>query len=308
MPQRILTLTLNPAVDLASRATSVVPTHKVRTTDEHVDPGGGGINVSRVIHALGGETQALVLAGGATGQWLEALLLACGVPHQILPMAGRSRVSLTVYDEAARQEYRFVPEGPEVTPDELAAAEAVLAATPGAWLVLSGSLPRGAPPRTYGLIAAAAAARGVRVVLDTSGPALAAALHRGLVLIKPSLRELEHLVGRPLPDTAAQEGEAARLVATGAAAMVAVTLGADGALLATADGVVRLPALAGLVRSAVGAGDAFLGAMVLSLARGDTPHEALVWGTAAGSAAVENAGTARVTRDAVVAAYRRLRV
>lgn len=306
MSNRILTLTLNPAVDLASTADAVVPTHKIRTREEHIDPGGGGINVSRVIHALGGKTLALVLAGGATGHLIAEMLRAAGVPVQVLPLAGRTRVSLTVYDQSSGQEYRFVPEGPEVRPDELRAALDAIGAAKGTWLVASGSLPRGVPDDTYATVARIAAAHGMRFVLDTSGPALAKAMHAGLDLIKPSLRELEHLVGRGLPDAASQDAEALRLVTSGAARMVVVSLGAGGALLATADGATRFAALQGPVRSAVGAGDAFLASMVLALARGTSPHDALAWGIAAGAAAIEGVGTARVTQASVEACYRRL--
>lgn len=307
MSNRIVTLTLNPAVDLASSAKAVVPTHKIRTTDEHIDPGGGGINVSRVIQALGGETLALVLAGGATGHLIAELLGDAGVPTQILPVTGRTRISLTVHDRSANQEYRFVSEAPEVSPEELNAAFAAVTEAEGGWLVASGSLPRGVPEDTYARLADAAAAREMRYVLDTSGPALTAAMGRGLALIKPSLSELEHLVGRPLPTATEQDAEARKLVETGAAEMVAVSLGAVGALLATSTGVTRLPALKGPVRSAVGAGDAFLAALVLALSRGSAPPDALAWGIAAGAAAVEGVGTARVTKEAVEACYRRVR-
>ncbi len=306
MTGRIVTLTLNPAVDLASTAETVIPTHKIRTTNEHIDPGGGGINVSRVIHALGGDTLALVLAGGATGHLIAEMLREAEVPTEILPLAGRSRVSLTVYDRSTQQEYRFVPEGPTVSPDELRATLDAIGKTRGAWLVASGSLPLGAPDGIYATVAGIASAHGMHFALDTSGKALEAALHTGLDLIKPSLRELEHLVGRALPDAASQDAEALKLVESGAARMVVVTLGADGALLATQDGVARMPALKGPVRSAVGAGDAFLASMVLALARGAAPTEALAWGIAAGAAAIEGVGTARVTRAAVEACYERL--
>ena len=306
MTGRIVTLTLNPAVDLASTAASVVPAHKIRTFDEHIDPGGGGINVSRVIHALGGDTLALVLAGGPTGQWVADMLRDAGVPAEILPLAGRTRVSLTVYDQSARQEYRFVPEGPSVSPEELRAALDAIGKTAGTWLVASGSLPRGTQNDTYAAVARIAAEHGMHFVLDTSGHALKATLHAGLDLIKPSLRELEHLVGRALPDAASQDAEAFKLAQSNAARMVVVSLGSDGALLATRDGVTRMKALPGEVRSAVGAGDAFLASMVLALSRGAAPIDALAWGTAAGAAAVEGVGTARVTQAAVEACYGRL--
>jgi hypothetical protein len=86
MRPRLLTLTLNPAVDLASTASKVEPTHKIRTRDEHIDPGGGGINVSRVLHAVGEDTPALVLRGGVTGHLIQELLDEAGVPREVFPM------------------------------------------------------------------------------------------------------------------------------------------------------------------------------------------------------------------------------
>jgi 6-phosphofructokinase 2 len=303
---RIVTLTLNPAVDLASTAPAVRPTHKIRTTDEHVDPGGGGINVARVVHALGGETLAVLAAGGATGHFLLELLEEAGVPHQAVRIAGRTRVSFAVREALTGREYRFVPEGPRLTEAEWRATLATLAEAGGGFVVASGSLPPGVPVDAYAEVARAAAARGQRFMLDTSGLALRAALGAGIDLLKPSLHELESLVGRSLPEPAAQEAEALALVRDGAARMVAVSLGAEGALLATDAGVLRRPALPGRVQSAVGAGDAFLGAMVLALARGAAPEAALDWGIAAGAAAVAGVGTARLRREDVEAGYRAL--
>jgi 6-phosphofructokinase 2 len=137
--------------------------------------------------------------------------------------------------------------------------------------------------------------------LDSSGTPLKAALGCGVALIKPSLNELEHLVGCELRDAASQDARALALVREGAAEMVAVSLGAEGALLATAQGVCRRAALGGVVRSTVGAGDAFLAAMTLALARGAVPDQALAWGIAAAGVAVTGVGTARLTRAAVEA-------
>ena len=306
MVPRIVTLTLNPAVDLASTAPAVRPTHKIRTTHEQVDPGGGGINVARVVHALGGDTLAVLAEGGATGRFLTELLEEAGVPHLVVRIAGRTRVSITVRDAGTGEEYRFVPEGPRLSEVEWRATLAALAAAECGFVVASGSLPPGVPADAYAEVARLAAARGRRFVLDTSGPALRAALGHGIDLIKPSLHELETLVGHPLPDPAAQDAEALALVRAGAARMVAVSLGAAGAILATEAGVLRRPALPGPVHSAVGAGDAFLAAMVLALARGATPAAALDWGIAAGAAAVAGVGTARLQRADVEARYRAL--
>src|SRR5271165_4889008 len=104
---RIVTLTLNPALDLVSQAEAVRPVRKIRTTGDHVDPGGGGINVARVLHALGGETLAVIATGGVTGRYIESLLDEAGVPWRAVPIQGRTRISLTVLDRSTGLDYRF---------------------------------------------------------------------------------------------------------------------------------------------------------------------------------------------------------
>ncbi len=303
---RLVTLTLNPALDLATSAATVRPTHKIRTFGEHLDAGGGGINVARVVHVLGGDVEAILLAGGATGQLVGELLTEQGVAHHLVPTRGRTRISLTVIEQSTALEYRFVPEGPELTETEWRAALDRLETVTGEWLVASGSLPRGVPTDIYAEVARIAARRGMRFVLDTSGPALAAALGSGIALLKPSLGELEALLGRSLVHAEAQDAEAEALVRGGAAEMVALTLGREGAVLATRDGVLRLKAETTPVQSAVGAGDSFLAAMTLALARGATPAEALAWGIAAGTAATGGIGTARLVRADVETRYQLL--
>ncbi|WP_135466873.1 1-phosphofructokinase family hexose kinase [Crenalkalicoccus roseus] len=306
MADRILTLTLNPTVDIAAYAEAVRPVRKIRTRDETFDPGGGGVNVSRVLRELGGETLAIILAGGVSGRFLEELLDEGGVPRRSVPIAGRTRISHTVHDLSAGQEYRFVPEGPEIRESECAAAFAAMEEEAGGWLVASGSLPRGVASDFYARAARAAAQRGRRFVLDTSGAALKAALGHGLALIKPSRGEFEALIGRPLPSPEEQRQAALALAREGAAELVAVTLGHEGALLAGREGTLRLPALDVPVQGAVGAGDSFLAAMVLALSRGEPPHEAFAWGMAAGAAAVMSAGTAHPRRSDVEALRQRI--
>ena len=302
----IATLTLNPALDIASRAERVVPTHKVRTSGDRVDPGGGGINVARVVHALGGESLALIAAGGVTGRYVEDLLDDAGVPRRTIPITGRTRICLTVFEQSSGLEYRFVPEGPTFSESEWTEVLASVERLSASWLVLSGSLPHGVPTDAYRQIAMLASRRGISVALDSSGPALAAAMGTGITLAKPSLGELETLIGRSLEDAATQEREAMALVHAGAAAMVAVTLGRHGALLASTSGVVRLPALEEPVRTAVGAGDSFMAALVLRLAEGDSHESALSWATAAGATAVAGAGTADVDLRRVLERLQRI--
>lgn len=295
----IATLTLNPTIDGASEADVVRPIHKVRTRKERFDPGGGGVNVSRVVRELGGDTLAVYLAGGATGPVLDALLERRAVPRRLVPIAGHTRISQTVFETSTGREFRFVPEGPKIAPEEAQNCLRTLAGVDCDWLVASGSLPRGLPAEYYVEVAAQARARGARIVVDTSGDALRSTIAAGGVhLCKPSQGEFEALVGRALSPKDL-EREAADLVASGRVTLLAITLGHEGAVLADADGVFRLPALPVEAKSAVGAGDSFVGAMTLALARGQSPRDAFVLGLAAGAAAVLTPGSELCRRDDV---------
>lgn len=296
----IATLTLNPAIDGASEADEVRPIRKVRTRNERYDPGGGGINVSRVIRELGGETLSVYCAGGATGPIFDALLEAEGVPRLRVSIEGHTRISHTVFETLSGTEYRFVPEGPKLSADECTRVRHALASLDGDWLVASGSLPRGASDDFYVDVAAIARERGARVVLDTSGEPLKIAINAGgLAMVKPSLGEFEGLVGRKLATHADQEHAAMEIVRSGKVEALVVTLGHEGALLAHVDGAFRMPALPVTAKSAVGAGDSFVAAMTLALARGRPMREAFVHGVAAGTAAVMTPGTELCRREDV---------
>jgi 6-phosphofructokinase 2 len=286
----IVTVTLNPCIDGASETEVVRPIRKIRTTNERYYAGGGGINVARVIAELGGPVQAVYLNGGAIGPLLDRLLHDAGLTIRPVPIADTIRISHAVFERSTGLEYRFVAEGPAVTAAEFAQCRQVLETLDFDWLVASGSLPRGLAPDCYAELARFAAARGARFVLDTSGPALAATLADGHVyLAKPSLGELQALVGHPVDTPAAQD--AAALEFLGRVSMLVVTMGHKGALLAHAGGVTRLLPPPVPTRSATGAGDSFLGAMVLALAEGRSPEAALRSGVAAGTAAALTPGT-----------------
>jgi 6-phosphofructokinase 2 len=293
----IVTLTLNPSIDGAAETDTIRPTHKIRTSNERYYPGGGGINVARVIAELGAPTRAVYAAGGATGPILDALLDKLRVPLQRIGIDEDTRISHSVFERSSGLEYRFVPEGPELQDKEWQSCLDELAHADCDYLVASGSLPRGVPVDFYVRVAEITRARGTKLVVDTSGPALKAAVETGgLHLIKPSLGEFEQLVGAKLPDLEAQHRAAMALVTSGKVALVAVTLGHLGAFLAEPAGVLRLPAMPIEAKSAVGAGDSFLAAMTLGLARSMPPREAFKLGMAAGTAAVLTPGTELCTR------------
>ena len=299
MPPRIVTLTVNPAVDLATTAESVQPGHKIRTFDERYDPGGGGINVARVISELGGQTLALFASGGVTGRFVEEMLTTAKVPWQAVPIRNACRISVTVHDQSNGLEYRFVPRGPQLGASDCANILEALRQVDADWIVASGSLAPGLPDDFYGKVASIVTGRGAKFVLDTSGPALTASLGRGISLVKPSLSEFESIVGQEVRDLPGQMMQAKRLVQSGAAEMVALTLGAAGAILATADQVIHSPAFVVSEKTGVGAGDSFLAGLVFGLAQQRPLADALRLALACGAAAVQNVGTAAVRRAAV---------
>ena len=289
----ILTVTPNPAIDVSGGTPVVTPEHKLRCTDVRRDPGGGGINVARVLTRFGARCAALYPAGPNLGRLLRELLDQEGVPSIAIDIAGETRESFTVLEHSSGREYRFVLPGPQLAPGEWQACLdgfASLDEAP-AWVVGSGSLPAGVPQDFFARLARVARDRGARMVLDTSGPPLAAALEQGVYLVKPNLRELRELTGEALEAEADWVRAARGLVLAGKAEVVALSLGHRGALLVARDAVLRAPALEVEIASTVGAGDSFVAAMLWRLASGASLEDAFRHGIAGGTAALLAPGT-----------------
>lgn len=283
----IVTLTMNPALDVSSTVDRVVSEHKLRCGPSRFDPGGGGVNVSRAIRNLGGHSVAVYPLGGPTGQAYRGFLEEAGVIGRVITIAGNTRESFTVDETTTGEQYRFVLQGPTFREPEWRACLSVVAdhLPVGGFLVASGSLPPGVPDDFYAMLARIGHEHHIRVVVDASGPALSAALDEGVFLIKPSRDELAELVDAPGELDRPEQVEAARtIVVDGRAQVVALTLGAGGAVLVTADDELHLPTPKVDVASAVGAGDAFLAGLVLRLAEGRLLADAFRTAVAAGSA------------------------
>jgi 6-phosphofructokinase 2 len=289
---RIVTLTLNPTIDTALEAEEMIHTDKIRTSGERMDPGGGGINVARVLARFGAPVHAIFMAGGSTGQLLDRLLQREQVSRTLVPIAGETRVSVTVYEHSSGREYRLVPKGPVLSDPEWQECLSRVGAVDCDYFVASGSLPRGVPQDFYARVADELAARSIRFVLDTSARELKLALRSGNVfLVKPSRSELEELAGTPLPELEAVVGAAWRIVANGSSKNVAISLGDEGAVLVDHAGAQFIPAIDIEGRSAVGAGDSFLAAMTYAFACNSDSSTALRLGAAAGAAATLSPGT-----------------
>ncbi len=299
----VVTLTLNPALDMSSEVAALIPDQKLRCTEPLLDPGGGGLNVSRAIAALGGESLALVALGGLTGDRLAGLIRGEGVPFLALTAPGETRQSLTVTEQSTGRQYRFMLPGPHWSEADQERVFTLLRASarPGAFGVISGSQPPGVPLDFPARLARAMP--GLNVVLDTSGPALIEAVAHpipGLAILRMDGDEAETLAGAQLITRSDSADFAASLVEKGVAKTVILARGADGSVLVDKDRRIFAKAAKVKVKSTVGAGDSFVAGLVLSLARGETPEAALAMGTASASAAVTTDATQLCNRDHVM--------
>lgn len=297
--QPIVALTLNPALDVSFAVDRVVPERKLRCDGVQREPGGGGINVAHAIRNLGGNAVAVWTCGGPTGERLSRLLDAAQIEHHPVEIdGGETRESVHAYDRSTGQQYRFVLPGPEVTNDDVdRCLEAIVEhlTSPG-YLVVSGSMPPGSRDDLYKKVCAAIPPN-TRVIVDTSGPSLVAALEAGVYLVKPNLGELSQVAGRELGDDASIVTAARELIAAGKTEVVIVSLGSGGAIAIWPDRTetVRSPTVP--IRSKVGAGDSMVAGIVLALQRGESLETAVTFGVAAGSAAVMTEGTELCRRE-----------
>lgn len=288
----IMTLTVNPSIDSSCGTNKVRPIHKIRTSDERYDPGGGGINVARVIRILGGRAEAIYLAGGLTGEALNRMIDEAELPHHVVWIEGLTRVSHVVFEHESGHEYRFTPSGPHVTEAEIEKTLDEIKKHDFDYLVASGSLEPSLPVDFYAQVGRLVEEMGAQIILDTSGAPLRAALESGhMHLVKPSIGELEGMLGRDLRTERAIKAAASEIVSQGHSDMVAVTMGGDGAVFASKDEAIFIEAPKIKPKSAVGAGDSFVAAMTYGLAQGREPTDAFAYGVATGTATVLTMGT-----------------
>lgn len=289
----ILTLTMNPTLDIGLGVERLVPGQKLRSDKVRREPGGGGINVARGIQRLGGQVCALFAGDDVMGGQLHTLLEERSVPGRRVPIRGVVREGISVWVREQEALFHFVMPGPELSKDEAQRAlDAVLDHEPCPdWLVASGSLPPGVDDDFYARLARAARERGIHFVLDSHGAPLRAALRERAFLIKCNRREFAALVGADEP-TAAEVRELARgLAAESGVRALVITLGADGALLTTRDDQVGFRPPRVEPRSPVGGGDSFVAACVYELAGGGSLRAAVHSGVAGAAAAVKTPGT-----------------
>ncbi len=287
----ITTLTLHPALDKSTTTAHIVPEHKLRCSTPQIDAGGGGINVSKGIQKLGGQSTAVFPIGGHTGRLLRELVECAGIATRTLEVPGETRESLSVTDMQTNSQYRFTMAGTSMTVDQADQCLAMVEALGSEWLVVGGSLPPGLPENYLVKVAELARKMGAKLVLDTSGAALQAAADVGVYMLKPNLAELSALAGVKKLEMNEVDDAALRIIQQGKCEVVVVSLGPQGALLVTREGFEHIPAPMVQKQTTVGAGDSMVAGMVWALGQGRSLREMAQIGVACGSAATLNRGT-----------------
>lgn len=305
----IITVTLNPAVDqtLELERLTLGDTNRVR--DSRIDPGGKGINVSRVLRELGRESLATGFAPGSLGRFVEHSLLEQGILCDFVHTRGQTRTNLTVVDESVHETTLLSYRGPELDPRHVQTLETRIRRfiSEGDWLVVAGSIPPPLEPWVYTRLLELGNQRGAHTVLDADADALAAGLSGRPEIVKSNHHEAERLLGRTL-DSDESLVEAAQQLRDEGAATAVVTAGSRGAVVVDGEGAWRAWAPPTTVVSAVGAGDALMAGMLYKLEEGSSIEESLRWGTAAGAAACLSAGTQLCRNEDIVRILPEVRV
>ncbi|WP_367343403.1 1-phosphofructokinase family hexose kinase [Methanomethylovorans sp.] len=289
----IVALNMNPTIDKSTTTEHVIAERKLYCGPASYEPGGGGVNVSRAIKKLGGESLLIYPAGGMSGKMLNELLEQEGIDQLLLPIKGFTRENLIVLEKTTGRQFRFGMPGPNLEKDEWEHCLQILYTTSPApdYLVASGSLPLGVPSDFYARVARVGKEMGAKVIIDAAGDALAHALQEGVYLIKPNVREFRELVGNNTKDERQITEAAQSMIRAGQCEVVVISLGAAGALLISKDIVEHIVPPTVPISSKVGAGDSTVAGIVLSLSRGKELRESALYGIAAGSAAVMTPGT-----------------
>lgn len=287
----ITTVTLNPALDEAVSLDRFVLGTENRSALDALDPGGKGVNASRVIARLGRETIALGFAGGVTGNMLREKLDAEGLLHAFDDVEELTRLNVMIYERAGGRRTRLYLPGPHVSADRLTALKTRLAQVPaGGYVVLAGSVPPGLPPDVYRDLVRWLAARGVHCIVDTSGIALSSVLEARPALIKPNVEEAAEILGRTLRSDG-EVLEAAYELQRRGVRHVVISQGAAGAIgVGPGSSWKAIPPKIEPC-STVGSGDSMVAGLAVALSEGGDLRDGLLLGTAAGAATAMVPGT-----------------
>lgn len=295
----ILTVTLNPAVDVSLTTDRIIYDDRSYITSESFEPGGKGINQAVTLHGYGADVHAIAPYGGAMGERFARLLREKGVSATLVPMQGETRRNLAISDGSGLT-LKLDQRGPSLRDSELEAVRAaVCERLPSAsWLTLMGSLPAGVPDDFYGRLIRSAQRAGVKTLLDTSGEALRPSLEAGPTVAKPNRPEAERLLERNLL-TESDYVRAVKEIRAMGPKCVLLSLGGQGAVAATEEALFRASTEPAEGGSPIGAGDVLGATTIWALQQGDAFPDAFRFGVAAATAAAGRPGLGAGSLDEV---------
>jgi len=287
----IATLTLNPAVDKFTSIEQLVPEKKLRCAEMLVQAGGGGINVCKGIVELGGSSIAIFPCGGNNGKILKDLLKEQSITAVPIEIKGNTRENIVVIEKATNKEFKFVMPGPVISKEEMNVIKtAVMELLNVSFLICSGSLAPGMPESFLAELAIIAREKGMKFIVDTSGPALKAALKEGVYLIKPNMSELCFLVNKKYLELSEIDAAVDQIITEGTCEVLVVSMGPAGGLLATRNFKKSFPAPTVKKLSTVGAGDSMIAGISWMLEQNKSMEDAIQFGLACGTAATVKKG------------------
>jgi 1-phosphofructokinase family hexose kinase len=304
----ILTVTLNPALDVNIAADQLVFEDRAYILNTFESSGGRGINASRVIHAFGGKTHAITLSGGESRAEFERLTREYGFPVEFVPMKSPVRRNLAITDRQGLS-VKLNERGANLELAEVDAVEqAVRRRLPKAkWLMLCGSMPPGAPMDFYSRLIHAAREHSVQTLLDADSDPLTTGLEARPAVVTPNQPEAERLLGRALL-TRSHFVDAAQRIRDMGAEKVVLSLGARGAVGCFGNEVVEVAPPRVDAVCPIGAGDAMAAAFAWAMMKGKTFADAVRWGVAAGTASATLPGISYPTLEQTKEIYRRVEI
>jgi 6-phosphofructokinase 2 len=288
----IITLTFSPCIDKSTSVAYLAPDIKMSCSDIKSEPGGGGINVSRAIHKLGGTSTAMYVSGGCAGKHFDQLMMDESINTLVISSTHETRENIIIVDASNDKQYRFgMPMSPLTADEWQQFLHHLKQAKDLQYIVVSGSLPPGVLLSIFSEISAIAVMKKARLIVDTKGDALMRAVDAGVYLIKPNLGELSALVGKKELLSHEIKDVAQSIIENKKCEVIVVSMGAEGAMLVTANFAQQIKPPVVERKSTVGAGDSMVAGIVFSLYTGKSLSQAIQYGVACGTAATLNPGT-----------------
>ena len=295
----IVTVTINPALDKSAKIDQLIPEQKLKCHAIEFQAGGGGVNISRVLHTLGVKNNCAFTCGGDTGKTLKSLLQDEKLDITPIPVEAWTRENLAIVDAKTHLQYRFGMPGHGLSTNETKTIKTAInkLVKDNSMLIISGSIPESMSPEFYIELIDSLTAKNVKLIVDTSGEALKASLKKPVFLMKPNQGELAQLAGKDFLTKTEQEAFAMKLINNKHAQYIVVSLGARGAFIASEKGIFYQNTPSVKVKSTIGAGDSMVAGLVYAIEQGMSSKDILKWGVICGVATTMTGGTNLASKE-----------